>query len=179
MPVQSKSGETSTPLLHKAIYKASRSSPFQVLADSLSSEGVVTQALTHTTDDVIGVSEILKAAANIMPSPKKLFSPKAVIKDSANKGNMNNNDSTAGSSTDASSSTVVQEKAKADLLSTSIAQMKEVYALAMFVYHGSWWKKSAFVSWWTRERVNKAAIRSLPNKELDCMIVQGMFDSSV
>lgn len=136
-PVPPKPTQTpSTPLIRKPIFKSSASSPSAQLADSLSSDGAITQVLAKGPGDAIGLPELFRSASDALGSPARSFT--ALIK-----------------------------KSKAPTPDA-----------------GSFWKNldvgkfmplkgSAAAEWWTRERKDKEVRKCLPNRDLDCMAVEG------
>ncbi|KLO15190.1 hypothetical protein SCHPADRAFT_849874 [Schizopora paradoxa] len=68
----------STPLIRKPIFKSSAASPTAQLADSLSSDGAITQVLAKSPGDAIGLPELFKSASDVIGSPARSFT--ALIK---------------------------------------------------------------------------------------------------
>jgi len=78
-PAPPKPAQTpSTPLIRKPIFKSSASTPAAQLADSLSSEGAITQVLAKGPGDAIGLPELFRSASDVLGSPARSFS--ALIK---------------------------------------------------------------------------------------------------
>ena len=134
-------GKSSVQIIHGPVYKNTSGSPLDAIADTLSSESVVTKALIDTTSGAIGssvnISDVLHVAGSC--TPKSLKERTKMIKEESTK--------------------MVEE------VKTLAFPIKSYFRLTS---HPS---LLSFLSWWTRERMDKAIQRALPNKELDIMII--------
>ncbi|KAI5119552.1 hypothetical protein M0805_008538 [Coniferiporia weirii] len=61
----------SMPVIHSQVYKTIQTSPINELADTLSSDGPITKALTRTSYNSIGYSELVGAGSRLWAAPKE------------------------------------------------------------------------------------------------------------
>lgn len=134
-----------TPISKANVYKAPKSSPLAVLADSLASDGPLTTAFTDVPADQINFSVI---ADNVLRPLRDSVGPSQKI---------------ARADAQAVQAEVQAEvqKARKKINSTILNPLKG-------------WGKS-WDTWLERERVDKVAMQILPHKDLDVLIVQGVF----
>ncbi|TDL14209.1 hypothetical protein BD410DRAFT_865598, partial [Rickenella mellea] len=158
----------STPIIHKPIYKSAQSSPLSTLVDSIASDGRLTQAVQQTSDEVVGVPELFRSVASTFSSPGRFFSsPAAPPVASSSKAVM-------PAATTTGDAVVAKALALKDqgLAGEWLGHARNAVRLVGYVVRGTWWKDSGLSGWWTTERKNKVAVKCLPNKDLDALIVE-------
>ncbi|TDL20508.1 hypothetical protein BD410DRAFT_899434 [Rickenella mellea] len=155
----------STPIIHKPIYKSAQSSPLSTLVDSIASDGRLTQAVQQTTDEVVGVPELFLSVASTLSSPGRFFSSPPVASSSK---------AVVPAATTSGDTAVAKALALKDqgLAAEWVSHARNGVRLVGYVVRGTWWKDSGLSGWWTTERKNKVAVKCLPNKDLDAMIVE-------
>lgn len=109
--------------------------------------------------------ELFRAASKAVPSPLRLLSSPTVSKAVATGGMGEVKGAVEGVK-------VAGRKAREEVAGWK-AQAGDIVGVVRYAWGGTWWRDSAISGWWTRERKNKAAMKALPNKELDLMIVEG------
>ncbi len=125
--------------------------------DSISPDGSLTQALKKTTNKVS--TQMLER----MPSPRKVaetVSTAAVKRITT---------SMSGDNALIAASSLAGEK---QIVGGTKSRVRNVVTGLKKLRSGALWKESAAGAWWTRERKHKLAMASLPNKDVDVLLVR-------
>ena len=136
-PTKKPEEKPTNPIIRQPILKPAKDSPLRQLADTLSSDGAVTNALAATSKgDGVGLFEVMKAASNVYQKPLALLN-----------GNV--------------------QSAKSNLTSSPRKIVPKMPNFVMLYV-------ARLGKWWRRERRDRSAVKALPNRDLDSLIVEGM-----
>ncbi|KIJ60868.1 hypothetical protein HYDPIDRAFT_97985 [Hydnomerulius pinastri MD-312] len=149
-PAPKPSDPPSTPLLRQAIYKAPRQSPLSSVLDSFASDSELVKAADAVATEI-------ETRAKDAPMPE-LFR------------------SVSASSAAIRTSGAVVDAAKEPVKSSNVlfSRVKQECRGLLAKHSPSWSRAVAarWDEWWTRERINKVAEMSLPNRELDALVIK-------
>lgn len=141
----------STPLLRKAIYKASQQSPISKVLDTFASDSDLSKVADAVASEVgtrvmeAPIPELFRSAS----SPPVAATPP--------------------------STTAAAATPQPDLIGAYASRAKAQCQSLVDKYSPSWCQEvvAQWDAWWSRDRINKVTERCLPNRDLDALIVQG------
>jgi nucleoporin NDC1 len=142
----------STPLLRKAIYKASQQSPISKVLDTFASDSDLSKAANATASEVsmrvmeAPIPELFRSASSppvAVPLPP--------------------------------TTTAAAATPQPNLIGAFVSRAKAQCQIWVVKYSPPWYREvvAQWGAWWSKDRINKVTEKCLPNRELDALIVEG------